>query len=215
MNTAISLIPASITVRTEPIQRRSAERVSHLMDAAARLIDEHGIDGLTTTAVATRSSSSVGVVYRYFPNIQQLLLALAARNLDRFSARVYARLNDSDGDWLEIIDHVIDIYVELVKSEPGFRALHFGDVIDERFLQPNATNNTLIANRFNELLVMKYGIATTPELSFDLEVLVEIAGSLLHRAFVYEREGDVRFINKLRALSRELLAPHASLTPSA
>jgi len=215
MNTALDLIPASITVRTEPIQRRSAERISHLMDAAARLIDEHGIDGLTTTAVSVRADSSVGVVYRYFPNIQQLLLALAARNLDRFSERVYARLNDSNGDWLEIIDHVIDIYVDLVKNEPGFRALHFGDVIDERFLQPNATNNTLIANRFNELLVMKYDIATTPELSFDLEVLVEIAGSLLHRAFVYEREGDVRFINKLRALSRELLAPHASLTSSA
>ncbi|MCY7413187.1 MAG: TetR family transcriptional regulator [Salinibacterium sp.] len=215
MNTALDLIPASIIVRTEPIQRRSAERISHLLDAAAGLIDEHGIDGLTTTAVAGRSSSSVGVVYRYFPNIQQLLLALAARNLDRFSERVYARLNDSNGDWLEIIDHVIDIYVDLVKTEPGFRALHFGDVIDERFLQPNATNNTLIANRFNELLVMKYGITTTPELSFDLEVLVEIAGSLLHRAFVYEREGDVRFIDKLRVLSHDLLAPHASLTPGA
>ena len=215
MNTALELIPASINVRTEPIQRRSAERISHLMDAAAGLIDEHGIDGLTTTAVSVRADSSVGVVYRYFPNIQQLLLALAARNLDRFSERVHARLDDSSGDWLEIIDHVIDIYVDLVRHEPGFRALHFGDVIDERFLEPDATNNTLIANRFNELLVMKYDIATTPELSFDLEVLVEIAGSLLHRAFVYEREGDVRFINKLSALSRELLAPHASLTPSA
>jgi len=215
MNTALDLIPASITVRTEPIQRRSAERISHLMDAAARLIDEHGIDGLTTTAVSVRADSSVGVVYRYFPNIQQLLLALAARNLDRFSERVYARLNDSNGNWLEIIDHVIDIYVDLVKNEPGFRALRFGDVIDERFMKPNATNNTLIADRFNELLVMKYGIATTPELSFDLEVLVEIASSLLHRAFVYERDGDVRFINKLRTLSRELLAPHASLTSSA
>jgi AcrR family transcriptional regulator len=211
MNTAVDLIPASITVRTEPVQQRSAERIAQLLDAAAALIDEQGIDGLTTTAVAVRSKSSVGVVYRYFPNIQQLLLALAARNLDRFSERVFANLGDEPAEWRGIIDRVIDTYVDLVRHEPGFRALHFGDIIDERFLNSEATSNTLIATRFAELLELKYDVVPTAALSFDLEVVVELADALIHRAFAYDRDGDLRFIEKLRELSRDTLASHATL----
>ena len=78
-----ALATDKIVMRTEPVQQRSAERITLLLDAAATLIDDSGIDGVTTSAVAKRSSSSVGVVYRYFPNIQALLRSLAARNMER------------------------------------------------------------------------------------------------------------------------------------
>src|ERR1700744_3397739 len=80
-------------VRTEPVKQRSAQRVAHLLDTAAALIDEAGIDALTTSEVAARSDSSVGGVYRYFPNIQSLLRALAARNLERFSQTIFDALS--------------------------------------------------------------------------------------------------------------------------
>jgi AcrR family transcriptional regulator len=195
----------SLSVRAEPVQQRSAERITNLLDAAADLIDEQGIDGLTTSDVATRS---VGVVYRYFPNIQSLLRALAARNMERFTARITEAMAGPDTGWLTALDDVIDAYVDLTRTEPGFRALRFGDIIDERFIQPDVSNNTLISRSFNDLLVSRYGIEPSEELSFDLEVLVEIADSLLHRAFLYEREGDDRFIAKLRVLIREYLAPY-------
>src|ERR1700761_1291447 len=86
-------------VRTEPVQQRSAQRVAHLLDAAAAFIDEQGIDALTTSDVAARSNSSVGVVYRYFPNVQSLLRALAARNLARFTEAVYDSLDPELIDW--------------------------------------------------------------------------------------------------------------------
>jgi AcrR family transcriptional regulator len=68
------VVPAA-AIRTAPIQQRSSERITLLLDTAASLIDENGIDKLTTSDVAARSRSSVGVVYRYFPNIQSLLRA--------------------------------------------------------------------------------------------------------------------------------------------
>ncbi|MBR22507.1 MAG: hypothetical protein CMF57_08735 [Leifsonia sp.] len=64
--TTTALATDKVVMRTEPIQRRSSERIELLLDAAAALIDDHGIDGVTTSAVAKRSASSVGVVYRYF-----------------------------------------------------------------------------------------------------------------------------------------------------
>lgn len=195
-----------IAVRTEPVQQRSTERITSLLDAAADLIDEHGIDGLTTSDVATRSGSSVGVVYRYFPNIQSLLRSLAARNMEKFTERIF--VTEPPGDWVEAMNSAIDVYVELLRTEPGFRALGFGDVIDKRFVQPDVSNNTRLSHGFNDMFVHNYGLARSEDLSLDLEVIVEIADALLHRAFLYERNGDERFIAKLRTLVHDYLAPH-------
>lgn len=210
MELTTEFVPA-IETRTEPIQQRSAARITALLDAAASLIDEHGIDGLTTSEVASRSESSVGVVYRYFPNIQSLLQGLATRNMELFSARVFEELNADPGQWRTAIHSTIDVFVDLMRNEPGFRALRFGDVIHERFLDHEITSNTVIARRFEELLVKKYGLIPSPALSFDLEVMVSIADALMHRAFSYERDGDMRFVDRLRTVVEDLLRGHESI----
>lgn len=197
----------TLAVRTEPVQQRSTERIASLLDAAAHLIDQNGIDGLTTSDVATRSGSSVGVVYRYFPNIQSLLRALAVRNLERFIDRI--RDVGEDAEWRVATDRIIDAYIDLARTEPGFRAVRFGEVIDERFIQqPQEATTTSISHMLDSLLVTRYGFAASESLSFDVEVLVELGDALLHRAFLYEAEGDERFIDKLRSLVRDYLTPY-------
>ena len=197
-----------LSVRIEPVQQRSAERVTSLLDAAAALIDEHGINGLTTSEVASRSGSSVGVVYRYYPNIQSLLRALASRNMDRFTARVLVIMSDKPGRWLNALDNTIDAYVELNRTEPGFRLLGFGDVIDNRFIEPDRSNNGVLAAAFTELLTTHYGVTASPELTFDIEVIIEVADAMLKRAFLYDTNGDDRFISRLRILAVDLMGKH-------
>ncbi|MBN9240344.1 MAG: TetR family transcriptional regulator [Micrococcales bacterium 70-64] len=207
MNDKPDFVPA--TVRTEPVQQRSAERITSLLDAAAELIDKNGIDGLTTSDVATRSGSSVGVVYRYFPNIQSLLRALASRNMEKFTARIFGGMSDEPAHWMDGMDVAIDGYVELLRTEPGFRALGFGDVIDKRFVQPDMSNNSVLAREFTALFTRKYGLTPSDELAFDFEIIVEIADSILHRAFLYDPKGDERFIAKLREIVRDYMGKHA------
>jgi AcrR family transcriptional regulator len=199
---------SSLSVRAEPVQQRSAERITSLLDAAAELIDANGIDGLTTSDVATRSGSSVGVVYRYFPNIQSLLKALAARNLDKFTTRLRELLPEDSSDSEGAINAGIDTYIEMGRTEPGFRALRFGDVIEDRFIRDEPGVTLGMSSMFTELLVTRYGINSTPELAFDIEVLVEIADALLHRAFRYDTQGDERYIARLREIVRDFIASH-------
>ena len=214
MPTRSDAVPAGITVRTEPVQQRSSERITALLDAAAELIDRNGIDGLTTSDVAARSGSSVGVVYRYFPNIQSLLRALAARNMAKFTDAIYKLMDDEPTKWLDALNATIDIYAELSRSEPGFRALRFGDVIDERFLHPERSNNNVLATAFKDLIVSRYGLEPTDELAFDLEVLVEMADAVLHRAFLYDPHGDERFIARLREIVRDYMAKYEGDSPA-
>jgi AcrR family transcriptional regulator len=198
-------------VRTEPIQQRSAQRVTLLLDAAAALIDENGIDGLTTSDVAARSESSVGVVYRYFPNIQSLLRALAARNMQQFTDRVFSALVNDAADWRNSLDASMDAFVDMNRTTPGFRALRFGDVIDERFLEPELSNNAVLARAFSGLLAEKYGFAPDSDLVFSFEVVIEVADALLKRAFLLEKNGDERFISTAREVVRDYLRDHATL----
>ena len=208
-NFSSPLVAPTFEVRTEPVQQRSSERITALLDAAAALIDAQGIDALTTSDVAQRSGSSVGVVYRYFPNIQSLLRGLAARNVERFTELV-RRAGDeigADQGWVAGVDATIDAYIQLMRSEPGFRALKFGEVIDSRFVGGDPGHTAGLIAGFRDILVEKYGLSSTADFAFDLEVLVEVAGALLQRAFRHDRQGDERFIAKLRVIARETLQP--------
>jgi AcrR family transcriptional regulator len=201
-------------IRTEPIQQRSAQRIELLLDAASELIDSDGIDTLTTSDVATRSGSSVGVVYRYFPNIQSLLRALAARNMQRYTDRVFAALASDSHEWRNALDAAIDTIVDMYRTQPGFRALRFGDVINDRFLDPALSNNEVLARAIAGILSEKYGFVPSDDLVFELEVVIEMEDALIRRAFLFERQGDERFIEKARNIARSYLQEHAHLPSS-
>jgi AcrR family transcriptional regulator len=203
-----ALLPNSAPVRTEPVQQRSSERITLLLDTAASLIDEKGIDGLTTSDVAARSHSSVGVVYRYFPNIQSLLRALAARNMQRFLSAVFVTIEENPGGWLSELDAILDIYADLTRSEPGFRALHFGDVIDERFIDGQTNANKELATNLVQFLTARYELPKTEEFELDLDVAIEIASALMQRAFRIDRKGDERYLAKARVVVRDVLEPY-------
>lgn len=208
MNAQPLLATDKVVMRTEPIQQRSAARIELLLDAAASLIDDAGIDGVTTSAVASRSHSSVGVVYRYFPNIQSLLRALAARNMQRYLDRVWQGVETSQPEPWSSFDGTLDAFIEMTRHEPGFRALRFGDIIDQRFINPELSNNSILAREFAAQVGRTYGFEPDNETIFHLEVAVEMASGLLARAFQLDKKGDSRFIEATRELCGTYLRTH-------
>lgn len=69
-------------LRHAPVQERGRRRVQQLLDAAAQVIAESGVDNATTNAVAARAETSVGVLYKFFPNKQAIVEALALRYIE-------------------------------------------------------------------------------------------------------------------------------------
>lgn len=192
-------------LRTTPVQLRSAERMTALLDAAAQIIHEEGIDAVTTTAVAYKSGSSVGVLYRYFPNIDSLLRALAQRNLSLYLARVEQGADSSSDEPWSSWDRTLDSFVELCRSEPGFRALRFGEIITDRFLTEDESNNSVIARAFASMVSGAHAVPITEEMLFHLEVAVTMGQGLLSMAFRTNPEGDQRTIEEARRVIGEYL----------
>jgi len=200
----------SYDARAIPVQQRGAERVDKLLDAAASLIDEVGIAALTTSAVAERSGSSVGVVYRYFPNASVLVLALADRNRARFTAELGARIHAGQAsDWRAYARVCVDVYAAMARTEPGFATVRFGDVVAMRLNEKNANRNDELGLGLMQFLVDQFGFAASPELEFSTTIAMETADAMIRRAFQYERDGDERFIAAALMLITQILAPHA------
>ncbi len=111
--------------RAVPLQSRSRERRARILDAAAHVFAEVGYEAATTEAVAERARTSIGSVYRFFPNKRALLEALIASYLEK-SRALFAGLLSEDvlgTPWEELISRGVDMYARFHETEPAFRAV--------------------------------------------------------------------------------------------
>lgn len=199
-----------VLLRNEPVQARSAARLTTLLDAAAAIIDEIGFERLTTAMVADRAGASIGTVYRYFPDRIALLQALGARNLERVLSRVGDELVDpKHPDWITALSAAFGVFVDAFRSEPGFRSLRVGDAIDLRPAPTERTYNSIVAERLFDRLVERFGIEDEPELRFRFETAIEVSDALAKRAFALDPRGDERFLVAGRELVHEMLVGNA------
>jgi AcrR family transcriptional regulator len=187
------------------VQRRSAERLARILDACADLLDEVGYDDLSTRAVAQRAAVPIGSVYRFFGNKRQMVDALAQRNLERYSERVTQRLRQAgDGGWREAMDAVLDEYLEMKRTAPGFSLVDFGNQIPVGARQ--AEPNHRVADRLTELLSGYLDREPDEELRRVFLIAVETADTLVHLAFRVAPEGDQKIIEEMREMLRAYLA---------
>ncbi len=202
-------VPHPASLRRAPVQRRSAERLTRILDACADLLDEVGYDDLSTRAVAQRAgvpigSVPIGSVYRFFGNKREMADALAQRNLERYTARVTERLKESgDGGWQVAMDAVLDEYLAMKRTAPGFSLVDFGNQIP---VGTRGEPNHRVADRLTELLSGYLDREPDDDLRRTFLIAVETADTLVHLAFRMAPEGDERIIEEAREMLRAYLA---------
>ncbi len=201
----MSPVPHPTSLRRAPVQRRSAERLTRILDACADLLDELGYDDLSTRHVAQRARVPIGSVYRFFGNKREMVGALARRNLERYTDRVTERLQHSGAEgWRAVVDTVLDEYLEMKRTAPGFSLVDFGNQIP--IGARDAEPNTRVADRLTELLAGRLGREPDENLRRTFLVAVETADTLVHLAFRAAPGGDPAIIAETREVLRAYLA---------
>ncbi|MCI4063826.1 TetR family transcriptional regulator [Micromonospora sp. R77] len=177
-----------------------------MLDACAELVDEVGYEGLTTTLLAERAEVAIGSVYQFFPDKRAIVQALTLRTMESYLQRLDERFASDDmTHWWDGVDAGIDEYITMHRTVPGFRTLHFGDVVDLHLLDEQRDNNGVIADQLARVLIERFGLTDVPDLRFHLEVAVEAADALIKLAFRRQPEGDGRVLVEAKALIREYL----------
>lgn len=205
MVTQASPTPAG-PLRRMPVQGRSLAKVQRMLDACAELVDEVGYEELTTTLVASRAGVAIGSVYQFFPDKRAIVQALTLRNLEAYLERLYRRIADGAmANWWDTVDAAIDEYIWMHRHSPGFRALHFGDVVDMHLLDDERNNNDVIVDELARMLTSQFSIPDDEKLRFSLGVAVEMADALIKWAFRRDPNGDEVVIREAKDVIRDYL----------
>ncbi len=119
----ISTIPREL--RVAPKQARARETVRHILDTAALLLEEVGVDAFNTNLLAERAGVRVRTVYRYFPNKTAVILALAEQSFAEWDAWAESELAHvgKDGDWRAAMEASTRELIRLVRELPGQAAI--------------------------------------------------------------------------------------------
>ena len=91
-------MPNAASRRKTPRQARSLQKVDWILEAAAQLLEKQGSAAFNTNAVAERAGVSIGTLYRYFPDKQAILAALAEREIAAHHAATRRIVRDGGGD---------------------------------------------------------------------------------------------------------------------
>jgi AcrR family transcriptional regulator len=193
-------------LRRVPVQGRSVARVARMLDACAELVDEIGYEALTTTILAERAGVAIGSIYQFFPDKRAVVQALTLRSLEAYLERLSGRLSESTfPHWWDGVDAGIDEYIDMHRTVPGFRTLHFGNVVDVHLLDDERDNNAVIANALVGQLVADLDMRGGPSVEFAVMVAVEVADALIQMAFRRDPNGDPRVLAEAKGLIRDYL----------
>lgn len=199
-------VPPAHSLRRTPIQQRSADRLARILDACAELLDETGYENLSTRAVALRAGVPIGSVYRFFGNKRAMAIALAHRNLDRYADGIEERLAQLPATaWRPVVDAVLDEYLVMKRSVPGFALVDFG-IPAPPSEGPASDPNHQVAVRLTELLGAHLDLTPDPVLQRAVLVAVEATDALIQLAFRDNPDGDPDIVAETRAMMHAYLA---------
>lgn len=112
--------------RKSPTQGRSKTLVSSIFEAATRILPKTGYEGVTTNQLAKIAGVSVGSIYQYFANKDEIFALLLEKNLSETKALVEAVIRSRTATPLnELIAESVSTVVDLNLDNRDFVAKLF------------------------------------------------------------------------------------------
>jgi AcrR family transcriptional regulator len=195
--------------RRTPVQERSNDTVQSIFQAASALLSRLPFDEITTSRIAAEAGVSVGALYRFFPDKQAIVDAIAVRHMDEFRGKMALLLAGSAfSAGPRILEKMIDAYVEFLGRHPDFRALalgrHISAVARDSQIRPGAGPAGLL----RWFMLKRMALDDTAQLDLKLEIAIEAGERII--AYAFEQPDPAtrsRILDELKLLLAGYLFP--------
>ena len=185
------VVPAPDAVRSVPVQGRALRTRASLLDAVEAVVVAEGIAAVTTTRVAELAGVSVGTLYRYFVDREDLLLSAYDATVERIVA-VCARELEILPDGIGIEDaarRLLGVYLDAAEALPA----HAGLLKAMRAIRPvEADQRDERSGVISEILapfLARFSPATSPDPA-RLNLLNVLLGTLVDLYLVTRDDAD-------------------------
>lgn len=132
-----------LSPRKTPLQGRSAATVATILEAAAHILERHGLEGFNTNAVAERAGVSIGSLYQYFPSKDAIMAALIRADAAAFLAGLEVAAGRPSASLAETVSALVAVGVAHQADRPVLARLL--DVEQARLPLDRETAETLQA----------------------------------------------------------------------
>jgi len=188
--------------RRQPVQLRSSTTVQSIFDAASVLLARMKLEQITTSRIAEEAGISVGALYRFFPDKQSIVDAIAVRRVEEFKAALEVRMASVEAmEPRAFLDFVIDEYVAFLDTHPDFRAISLGRHISAATRQKHTHPDVGPAALVKQYTLDALGLEVPPDLDLKLRIVTEVGDRMI--AFAYEQptaEDRAAVIAEMKAL---------------
>jgi AcrR family transcriptional regulator len=213
--------PSEVNARRLPVQYRSVRTVKRVLDAASSLLERMPLEDVTTTRIATEAGLSIGALYRFFPDKQTIVDAIAVRHVVQFRSlveetviipltRELAHLESFDP--AIVLDRMVDAYIVYLDAHADFRTISFGRYISAATKRREASPTTGLPAILANFMIQRLGLPHSPELELMLRVVSEAGERLI--AYAYEQptreDRDCVIAEMKRMLASYLFPPDAA-----
>ena len=198
------------TPRRVPAQARSRRRVEQILDQAAQLVISRGVDALTTRDIAAAAEVPVASLYQYFSDKEDVLLALAARDMDEMDEQVAADLAALDQLTVrDVVRTAMLAFVKVYHRRRAFVEIYLRGRTNVAVHQFGRDHNTRIAETLRAF-ALERGLATE-ELTETIALLaIEIGDRVFQLAFEHDDEGDQVILEEGMAMMTAYLERYAT-----
>jgi AcrR family transcriptional regulator len=196
--------------RRTPLQARSNKTVEDILDAATELLKTASYEEITTSRVAEQAGLSVGALYRFYSSKQEIMDAIAVRELKGFRAEIERVLTARQLIFSprKVLGRVLDAYVDFLDSRPHFRVLAFGNHISEETRESQSNPQTGPGGVLGALLVGKFGWSPGKKMQLRIRLAAEAGDRVI--AFAYRQktiEARHAVIQELKEMLTRYLLP--------
>lgn len=169
--------------RRAPVQERSRKTVTRILDAAAAIADEQGVDAVTTRAIADRAGVSYPSLYRFFADREAILDEL----LERHVAELDARCEEAEQIWqitsvADLLNSELDLHVHYYRLFPSSARLWMGGRTSPTVTKHVRARMQRLARRIHTMLLAA-GLIPPDTDPRAMLVAVEMADRVLELSF--------------------------------
>jgi AcrR family transcriptional regulator len=120
--------PVDLAVKRAPRQKRAIETYERILDVTARLLNDIGVERISTNMIAAEAGIKAPTLYRYFPNKYAVLMALSDRLMKRQNTIIEIWIARASGDpspyaLMNDLHFLIENTLTVTRTEPGALAI--------------------------------------------------------------------------------------------
>ncbi len=197
------------SVATTGSEKRRAQRIDQVLDAASDCFVEFGFHGAGMAKIAKRAGMSVGHIYHYFESKEAIIAAIVDRESDAAAER-FAELESIPKE--ELVHVMAERARDMVESKAdAFQSALNLEILAESQRNPQIAcilhrQDEKVRGKFKSIIADKLGL---PEADARTEVILSLFGGLATRIVRHPEIEREMLIPLLKQIMRQILQDHA------